>query len=123
MSEPAGVPLFVYGTLRRGEIGAELLGRARYLGPARTAPAFELVDLDEYPALVRGGTLAVVGELYEADPKTLASVDAYEGCPALFTRESIEIEGGGTCEAYLMRSDQTLGRPRISSGDWTSRGG
>ncbi|WP_437591905.1 gamma-glutamylcyclotransferase family protein [Sorangium sp. So ce1000] len=114
-------PLFVYGTLMRGERSHALLGRARCLGLARTAPSFELADLGAYPALVRGGSVAVLGELYEPDPETLASLDVYEGCPDLFRRESIDLHGGASCEAYLMPAGQALGRPRIASGDWRTR--
>lgn len=113
--------LFVYGTLRRGEPAHGLIARARAVGAARTAPAFELADFGAYPALVRGGAISVVGELYEPDEETLASLDAYEGCPELFTRELIELDGGGLCEAYLMPPEHALGRPRIASGDWMSR--
>ncbi|WP_437877636.1 gamma-glutamylcyclotransferase family protein [Sorangium sp. So ce513] len=115
------MPLFVYGTLMRGERSHELLGRARYLGPARTAPSFELADLGEYPALVRGGSIAVLGELYEPDGETLAALDLYEGCPDLFQRELVDLDGGARCEAYLMPAAQVRGRPRIASGDWRTR--
>ncbi|WP_437738780.1 gamma-glutamylcyclotransferase family protein [Sorangium sp. So ce1335] len=111
----------MYGTLMRGERSHELLGRARYLGPARTAPSFELADLDAYPALVRGGSIAILGELYEPDRETLAALDLYEGCPDLFRRESIELDGGARCEAYLMPAATVRGRRRIASGDWRTR--
>lgn len=113
--------LFVYGTLMRGEPAHELLRGAPCLGPARTAPQFELADLGAYPALVRGGSIAVVGELYAPDVETLASLDLYEGCPDLFRRESIELEGGARCEAYLMPPSQALRWPRIASGNWRLR--
>jgi gamma-glutamylcyclotransferase (GGCT)/AIG2-like uncharacterized protein YtfP len=117
------VPLFVYGTLMRGERAHVLLGRAQYLGLARTAPSFELADFGAYPALVRGGSVAVHGELYDPDPETLASLDLYEGCPDLFRRESIALDGGASCEAYLMLAGQALGCPRIDSGAWRTRRG
>ncbi|WP_437969652.1 gamma-glutamylcyclotransferase family protein [Sorangium sp. So ce260] len=113
--------LFVYGTLMRGERSHALLGRARYLGVARTSRAFELADLGAYPALVRGGSTAVLGELYAPDRETLVSLDVYEGCPDLFRREPIELDGGARCEAYLMPAGQALGCPRIASGDWRAR--
>ncbi|WP_437837591.1 gamma-glutamylcyclotransferase family protein [Sorangium sp. So ce1153] len=112
------MPLFVYGTLMRGERSHALLEGARYLGLARTPRSFELADFGAYPALVRGGSVAVLGELYEPDRETLASLDLYEGCPDLFQREAIALEGGARCEAYLMPATQALGRPRIASGDW-----
>ncbi|XXX79728.1 gamma-glutamylcyclotransferase family protein [Sorangium sp. So ce134] len=115
------MPLFVYGTLMRGERSHGLLGRSPFLGAARTARSFELADLGAYPALVRGGSVAVVGELYEPDRETLASLDVYEGCPDLFQREAIELDGGARCEAYLMPAGQALRCPRIASGDWRAR--
>ncbi|AUX40835.1 hypothetical protein SOCE26_022360 [Sorangium cellulosum] len=116
------MPLFVYGTLMRGERSHALLGRARCLGVARTAASFELAHLGAYPALVREGSVAVVGELYDPDGETLAALDLYEGCPELFRRESIELDGGARCEAYLMLPRQVRERPRITSGDWRTRG-
>ncbi|WP_437679520.1 gamma-glutamylcyclotransferase family protein [Sorangium sp. So ce131] len=116
------MPLFVYGTLMRGERSHALLGRARCLGAARTAASFELADLGAYPALVRGGSVGVLGELYEPDGETLAALDLYEGCPELFRREPIELDEGGRCEAYLMLPRQVRTCPRIASGDWRSRG-
>jgi gamma-glutamylcyclotransferase (GGCT)/AIG2-like uncharacterized protein YtfP len=63
----------------------------------------------------------VSGELYDADEDTRAELDIYEGCPDLFTREPIELEGGALCEAYVVRSSLALGGTRIATGDWKAR--
>jgi gamma-glutamylcyclotransferase (GGCT)/AIG2-like uncharacterized protein YtfP len=113
--------LFVYGTLLPGEPSHALLADARALGPARTAPVFELIDLGPYPALVAGGRTSVVGELYELSAATLAAIDVHEGHPVLFKRVTIPLEGGPEAQAYTLEPHQTTGRRRIRSGDWRGR--
>jgi gamma-glutamylcyclotransferase (GGCT)/AIG2-like uncharacterized protein YtfP len=117
--------LFVYGTLRRGQPAQGLLRGARYVGAARTAPRFELVDFGEYPALVRGGATSVSGEIYEVDAGALEKLDLYEDCPRHFMREVVELGGEhaarGPCEAYVMPAASASSLPRIASGDWTTR--
>lgn len=110
--------LFVYGSLLRGEPNHTFLERARYLGDARTAPEFELVDLGDYPAMVRGGATAIVGEVYELDPQTLRVVDELEDHPEYFRRSLVRLEDGTQIESYLLPDSQADFYPRIPSGDW-----
>lgn len=112
------VRLFVYGTLRRGEPNAGFLRHARWLGTARTAPGFALVDCEAYPALVAEGSGAVVGELCEVDAQTLADVDRLEGHPDLFRRVAIPLADGEPAQAYVMDAARVRSLPRIPSGDW-----
>ena len=79
MSVPV-LAVFVYGTLRRGEVREECWPQA----PLRVQPATlggELRDLGEYPALVAGSDM-ILGELWQfaaADiPATLARLDEIE---------------------------------------------
>ncbi|MNS49465.1 Gamma-glutamylcyclotransferase family protein YtfP [compost metagenome] len=113
--------VFVYGTLLEGEPNHHVLAGARFLGPARTLPAFELVSLGPYPAMVPGGRTAVVGEVYEVSDAGLARLDWLEGYPELYGRQAIELEGGTRAIAYVQRPAQAEGMPRIPSGDWLDR--
>jgi gamma-glutamylaminecyclotransferase len=113
--------LFVYGTLMQGEPLHHRLGPARFLGGARTAAAFDLVDLGPYPAAVGGGSTALIGELYEVDPATLDRLDELEGVPGLYRRTTIPLADGTPAEAYLMPRKALRGRPLIPSGDWRRR--
>jgi gamma-glutamylcyclotransferase (GGCT)/AIG2-like uncharacterized protein YtfP len=123
VSDPAArtFVLFVYGTLLPGEPSHALLEGARALGPAKTAPVFDLVDLGPYPALVAGGTTSVIGELYEVQASMLAAIDVHEEHPVLFKRIAIPLEGGAQAQAYTLEPHQTTGRRRIRSGDWRGR--
>lgn len=113
--------LFVYGTLLRGEINHREIEGARFVREARTEPAFELVDLGEYPALVPGGSLAVPGELYAVSPAQLVALDAFEGHPELYLRSPIRLDDGEQAEAYLLAPERAAGLPRIAGGSWRAR--
>lgn len=113
--------VFVYGSLLQGESNHQHLIHARFIGPARTEPGFELVDLGSYPAMIRSGSSTVEGELYEVDTDTLVLLDLLEGHPHYYERTEVPLAGGASAEAYLMEIGKTEGCPRIPSGNWRTR--
>lgn len=113
--------VFVYGTLLTGERNHRLLQNAKLVAMGRTKPAFELRDLGLFPALVRGGDHAVVGEVYEVDMATLAALDLLEGHPRFYRRTRIVLDDGAVVQTYLLTPQQVEGRPVIVSGNWRSR--
>jgi gamma-glutamylaminecyclotransferase len=113
--------VFVYGSLRRGEYNHGLLVRARFIEEARTPPCFELVDLGAFPAMIEGGAVAVIGEVYTVNPSTLRRLDELEGHPHLYQRCRIRLASGREVETYLMDAVAVAHRPRIPSGDWCKR--
>lgn len=113
--------LFVYGSLLRGEPNHRVLEGARFVGAARTKPNFSLHDLGAYPAMVDGGTHAIVGELYEVDDLALARLDRLEGHPSYYRREAVALDDGRIVETYVLPGDRANGAPRIEHGDWRRR--
>ncbi len=113
--------LFVYGSLLEGEKDHDLLVGAEHVGQARTPPLYHLVELTQFPALVPGGRLEVVGELYRVNRETLLAIDVRKEVPRLFARERIELADGQIAETYTMRS--APGRRRLRNGDWRQRFG
>ncbi len=73
--------VFVYGTLKRGGSNHALLAAQRFAGPAQTAPAYRLLQLDGYPGMIRveTGGRSIEGELWEVDLPCLARLDELEG--------------------------------------------
>jgi gamma-glutamylcyclotransferase (GGCT)/AIG2-like uncharacterized protein YtfP len=120
-AQPA-MKLFVYGTLCEGQRAHHLLRSAPLLARTRTAPTFRLVDMGGYPALVRGGTTAVYGEIYEVDDSLIPELDRYEDVPELYQRETLEV-GGMTAWAYVLPEPFAAGRPELPTGDWRDRAG
>jgi gamma-glutamylcyclotransferase (GGCT)/AIG2-like uncharacterized protein YtfP len=111
--------VFVYGTLRQGECNhRRYLGSAKCLGAARTEPAYSLVDLNHFPAMIDGGTSAVVGEVYEVTDEELAMLDRLEGHPNFYYRTTCRLETGQIVSTYMMLGAKVEGYPRIDSGDW-----
>jgi gamma-glutamylcyclotransferase (GGCT)/AIG2-like uncharacterized protein YtfP len=105
----ARLTLFVYGTLKRGGRGHELLAGQEYLGEARTAPRYRLVQGPWYPCLIDDASgYAVEGELWSIDDTTLSQLDAYEGAADLFERGALEVEGATIpVVAYFFRGITT----------------
>ena len=110
--------VFVYGTLLSGEPNHRVLADAELLGEASTEPAFHLVDLGAFPALVPGGKTAVAGEVYKVDNATLDRLDRLEGHPRFYRREPITLDSGQEALAYMQAIEQIRGQPRITGGDW-----
>jgi gamma-glutamylcyclotransferase (GGCT)/AIG2-like uncharacterized protein YtfP len=115
--------LFVYGTLMHDGPRAGALAGLRCLGPARTQPLYDLLDLGTYPGLVRfqGEGRSVLGELYEVPHAHIAVLDEIEAAPALFQLERIHIEDvAGPAFAYFYQP-AAAGVPRYSRQRWDNR--
>jgi gamma-glutamylcyclotransferase (GGCT)/AIG2-like uncharacterized protein YtfP len=116
----------VYGTLLSGGPNHHLLTGCAHGGTGRTRPEFDLVDLGEYPALVRGGNTAVSGELYWVSDAVLARLDELEGHPSLYERTTALLDDGRLVQVYVLPRHriERVGRseaPRlVASGDWRS---
>jgi len=100
--------LFIYGTLKRGDVRAPLLAGQRYLGEAATAPRYRLFNTGDYPALVEAKPLglagvSVAGELWEVDDACLDRLDIEEGVDeGLYARRAIELStGGAEAQTYV----------------------
>lgn len=114
--------VFVYGTLLRGESNHRLLKDAEFVGEARTAPEYDLVNLGAFPGMVLGGDTAVTGEIFRVDYETLAALDRLEGHPRFYRRTPLELDGFGAVEGYLFPRNKMNGYDCIESGDWRARG-
>jgi gamma-glutamylcyclotransferase (GGCT)/AIG2-like uncharacterized protein YtfP len=100
--------VFVYGTLKRGGENHRVLAGQRFVGPARTEPAFRLYQLDGYPGMVEAdGGLSIEGEIWEVDREGLGRLDRLEGTDAgLYARVPIRLlppHDTTEVEAYLYR--------------------
>ncbi|MEO0475077.1 MAG: gamma-glutamylcyclotransferase family protein [Planctomycetota bacterium] len=99
--------LFVYGTLKRGDVRAYLLTDQAYLGKAKTLPRYRLFNTGDYPALVEAEPLglpgrSIVGELWRIDNDCLARLDEEEGVDeGLYERSEVELIDEITAWAYL----------------------
>jgi gamma-glutamylaminecyclotransferase len=117
--------LFVYGTLMHDGCRCGVLAGQRCLGPARTRPFYDLLDLGAYPGLVRREPdgRSIVGELYEVPVAQRAILDDIEGAPTPFRLEPIAVEGvAGLVFAYLYQPALS-GVPRYPGERWANRKG
>ncbi|MGF6753931.1 gamma-glutamylcyclotransferase family protein [Paraburkholderia sp. GAS42] len=125
--------VFVYGTLRAGEVNDISAAAARHdiapptlLGTA--AVNGRLYDFSSYPGLVvddRG--VPVVGDVYEIDDELVAVLDeieqVYPGVEGLFRGRDVTIEVDGVavaCRIYPVTKEAVVGLKEIASGDWVA---
>lgn len=112
--------IFVYGTLKRGFSNHRELSGQVFIGPARTIPGFQLVDIGGYPGLVSCPTdqQGVAGELWAVDAAGLVRLDQFEGVDTgLYVRKPVPLQAGaGPAEAYFF-PDQPDGL-RVIGSSW-----
>jgi gamma-glutamylcyclotransferase (GGCT)/AIG2-like uncharacterized protein YtfP/lysophospholipase L1-like esterase len=116
--------LFVYGTLKRGECRSHVLRSQTFLGEVLTAARYRLFDTGSYPALVEDADgLAIEGELWEVDESCLKMLDAIEGVPDLYRRQSMTLDkhcAVGEVQTYIYQRS-TVGM-RDCGTRWDGRG-
>jgi gamma-glutamylcyclotransferase (GGCT)/AIG2-like uncharacterized protein YtfP len=123
--------VFVYGTLRAGEINDIGVAAARngiaaprLVGGA--AVAGRLYDFGEYPGLVQDETASPVrGDVYEIDDALVPVLDKIEGVApgvdSLFKSREVSVAVGGRelpCFFYPVDDASIQARTRIEAGDW-----
>ena len=102
--------LFIYGTLKRGDVRTSLLDGQAYLGQVKTAPHYRLYSVGDYPALVEAAPLnlpgrSIHGELWQIDATCLTRLDEEEGVDeGLYERCAVELIGSpARATTYLYR--------------------
>ncbi|HEY3600123.1 MAG TPA: gamma-glutamylcyclotransferase family protein [Paraburkholderia sp.] len=125
--------VFVYGTLRSGEVNdiGEAAARRSIVAPTLLGEATvrgRLFDFGTYPGLVPDEAgIHVKGDVYEIDDRLVAVLDeieaVYPGEEGLFVprRVTVGIEGAVfECRYYPVQRDAVKGLPEIGSGDWVA---
>ena len=103
--------VFVYGTLKRGDIRSGLLKNEKFLGEAVTVAAYRMVDCGSYPGLVEATQdgLAIEGEFYNVSLSCLARLDEEEGVDiGLYERRLVQLQppfAEQNAEAYFYLGD------------------
>lgn len=125
--------VFVYGTLRAGEVNdlnraaaQHGIGAATLVGTASIAG--RLYDFGTYPGLVLDASAGpVLGDVYDIPDALLPVLDeieeVYPGQATLFIREtqSVMLDGAPVdCLLYPVAAGAVAGLVRIDGGDWVA---
>jgi gamma-glutamylcyclotransferase (GGCT)/AIG2-like uncharacterized protein YtfP len=90
--------VFVYGTLKRGNLTKGLDQRnagVTFVGSAVTSsPTYSLYDLGSCPAAVLSGDSYISGEVWLIDDRTMYDLDQIEGYPACYKRTQVDTTQG-----------------------------
>lgn len=128
--------VFVYGTLRAGEINdinlaadRHAIARPRHLGVTKLAG--RLFDFGTYPGMVveshadAAAESTVIGDVYEIDDALVAVLDeieqVYPGVDDLFVSRQVDLEVAGerlACLYYPVAPAAAADKPEIVGGDW-----
>ena len=129
MTASATRHVFVYGTLRRGDVRdiTRLQPAPVFIGMASVAGL--LYDLGPYPGLLLGGEGRVVGEVYAIDAELERVLDEIEEVWPQQTGEyskrdvSVQLDGATAvgCLVYEINPERLAGHPVITGGDWRRR--
>ena len=125
--------VFVYGTLRAGEVNDISVAAARngIALPTRIGAASvrgRLFDFGDYPGMVVDTAAGpVVGDVYAIDDVLVAVLDeieeVYPGVEGLFLARETHVDVDGTrvpCRFYPVARESVKGLPEIHCGDWVA---
>ncbi|MCU1367341.1 MAG: hypothetical protein JWN39_2980 [Ilumatobacteraceae bacterium] len=119
--------LFVYGTLRPGEVRWQFLEPYVVDEGADDSVAGQLFDTGlGYPAAIFGNDGAISGRVYalraETIDEALHELDIVEGAVrGLYARVPITTAAGVTAWAYQFGTDPEITLQPIAGGDWLTR--
>ncbi|MFP4047977.1 MAG: gamma-glutamylcyclotransferase [Bacteroidales bacterium] len=104
------IPLFVYGTLKRGGSNhSYYLSNAKSLGSATTNQKYG-IRIEGVPKLTKEEYDWIDGELYMVNEEELEEIDALEGHPHFYQREKIFVSNWNkTYEAWAYFLDERRG--------------
>ena len=105
--ENATLPVFVYGTLMRGQRANHMLAGAVYAGEF-TLEDHAMYDLGRYPGIVPCAGETVFGEVYYVSEAMLAQMDEYEEEGSLYRRTAVRLrgeKGSFTAQVYIHNRD------------------
>ena len=108
--------VFVYGTLKRGEVNHHWLVGASWQGKSKLLGVL-LHDLGPFPMAVIGDGTAI-GEVYAVNEPGLARLDELEGYPRLYDRQVLSLNDGRQAWVYLGRPRQVRHAPLLAGGIW-----
>lgn len=124
--------VFVYGTLRRGDVRdiTRLRPAPQFVGMASVAGV--LYDLGLYPGVVLGGPARVTGEVYVISAELERQLDVIEEVwpqqTGEYRKQAVRVRLGQAlassgaveldCLVYEINPDRAAGQPVITGGDW-----
>lgn len=112
-------PVFVYGTLKRGESNHFLLHHADFICETQTSGLFTLLDLGHYPAvLIQPKNYPIHGEIYEVSDWVLKQLDELENYPHYYMRRMIMTQAG--ILAWLYYFPVYNGEVILDNGFWSA---
>lgn len=110
--------LFVYGTLRDGHPNSARFGLSGNCDVTRNVRlnGFQIFDVSWFPGIQQGEG-HVIGDVFTVPDELWPALDAYEGVPSLYRRESVTIGAIEGVQVYVYNGSVKADSV-IADGDW-----
>ncbi|OMJ74282.1 hypothetical protein SteCoe_26838 [Stentor coeruleus] len=110
--------ILVYGSLRQGLWAHDIFLQGLEKKDLITVHGFDLYrnNGDNYPFIVKGNGFLIT-EMYEVNDEIMQALDKFEGCPNMYTREKVHVQGGFAW-IYVYGEEPNARSIRIDCGDW-----
>ena len=95
------IPVFVYGSLKRGFYNHSLLGHynSDFVGSGKTKEKYKMFSLGNFPAIKPDSSgQCVIGEVFMVNEKCLKLLDDLEATPDFYKRNTATISFGPASE-------------------------
>jgi len=111
--------VYVYGTLRQGEINHTRFLRGLEPITTQHIGGFSMYTRGAFPIVVPSdNTNDIVVELYEVSAGTMKNLDRLEGYPHFYNRKIVKTPDGRDAWIYYLERRPHGGDTHIESGDW-----
>jgi len=111
-------PVFVYGTLKKGENNHFFLKNSEFICSTQTSGKYTMLDLGSYPAvIISPKNYYISGEIYEVNDATFLQLDRLEDYPNYYIRRMIMTKAGILAWMYYFPTFN--GEMIMDSGDWS----
>jgi len=119
--DTTGIRVFVYGSLKKDHTNHRCIEGAEYLGRCYIVGDYEMIDMQYYPGVLKGGgnkCNRIYGEVYRVDKDTLDALDILEGHPSYYERIKVDTPWKKAWVYLLPASYSEKGFAVIKNGMW-----
>ena len=96
--------VFIYGSLKKGQSNHYVIkNKLKFICKIKSKEKYALIDLGEYPGLIKIPKYQIEGELYQISPDQIKMLDDFEREGELYERETILLSNNTSALTYFYK--------------------